>query len=164
MRPIGETFGPRNAGRCQGGKPRRSFDSANAVVPILFLSPKTNKRKASFGLGGYLAGRLRIPLRPRSRDEVEFRDGIHGLLVWAIAVLIGAVLAVAVSSVVSPQRRTDAKSSTSSTAERGGIIYDMLPDNTSASGYGHITCKGTEAKIGEQIRAGIVPPWAKPEH
>jgi hypothetical protein len=95
---------------------------------------------------------------------VEFRDGIHGLLVWAIAVLIGAVLAVAVSSVVSPQRRTDAKSSTSSTAERGGIIYDMLPDNTSASGYGHITCKGTEAKIGEQIRAGIVPPWAKPEH
>jgi hypothetical protein len=72
---------------------------------------------ASFGLGGYFAGRLRIPLRPHSRDEVEFRDGIHGLLVWAIAVLIGAVLAVAVSSAVSPQRGTDAKSSTASTAE-----------------------------------------------
>jgi hypothetical protein len=72
---------------------------------------------ASFGLGGYLAGRLRIPLRPHSRDEVEFRDGIHGLLVWAIAVLIGAALAVAVGSAVSPQRGADAKSSTSSTAE-----------------------------------------------
>jgi hypothetical protein len=72
---------------------------------------------ASFGLGGYLAGRLRIPLRPHSRDKVEFLDGIHGLLVWAIAVLIGAVLAVAVSSAVSPQRGTDAKSSTASTAE-----------------------------------------------
>jgi hypothetical protein len=72
---------------------------------------------ASFGLGGYLAGRLRIPLRPHSRDEVEFRDGIHGLLVWAVAVLIGAVLAVAVSSAVSPQRGTDAKSSTASIAE-----------------------------------------------
>ncbi len=71
---------------------------------------------ASFGLGGYLAGRLRIPLRPHSRDEVEFRDGIHGLLVWALAVLIGAVLAVAVSTAVT-QRGTDAKSSTSSTAE-----------------------------------------------
>ena len=53
---------------------------------------------ASFGLGGYLAGRLRIPLRPHSRDEVEFRDGIHGLLVWALAVLIGAVIAIAASS------------------------------------------------------------------
>jgi hypothetical protein len=71
---------------------------------------------ASFGLGGYLAGRLRIPLRPHSRDEVEFRDGIHGLVVWALAVLIGAVLAVAVSTAVS-QRGTDAKSSTTSTAE-----------------------------------------------
>ena len=38
-------------------------------------------------LGGYLAGRLRIPLRPHTRDEVEFRDGIYGLLVWAIATL-----------------------------------------------------------------------------
>jgi uncharacterized protein GlcG (DUF336 family) len=43
-----------------------------------------------------------------------------------------------------------------------GIIYDMLPDKTSASGYGHITCKGTEAQIAEQIHAGVVPQWAKP--
>jgi hypothetical protein len=28
-----------------------------------------------------------------------------------------------------------------------GIIYDMLADETSASGYGHITCKGTEAHL-----------------
>ncbi len=43
-----------------------------------------------------------------------------------------------------------------------GIIYDMLPDKTSASGYGHITCKGKEAEVAEQIHAGFVPPWAKP--
>lgn len=60
---------------------------------------------------------MRIPLRPRSPDEVEFRDGIHGLLVWAIAVLIGALLSVAVSSAVGPGRATDAKASTASTAE-----------------------------------------------
>jgi hypothetical protein len=72
---------------------------------------------ASFGLGGYLAGRLRIPLRPHSRDEVEFRDGIHGLLVWAIAILIGAILAVGVSSVIGAGRAPDAKSSTASTTE-----------------------------------------------
>lgn len=70
---------------------------------------------ASFGLGGYLAGRLRIPLRPHSPEEAEFRDGIHGLLVWAIAVLIGAILAVAVSSAVG--RAPEARSSSASTTE-----------------------------------------------
>lgn len=43
-----------------------------------------------------------------------------------------------------------------------GIIYDMLPDKTSASGYGHAVCKGTEAQVAVQIHAGIVPQWAKP--
>jgi Haem-degrading len=43
-----------------------------------------------------------------------------------------------------------------------GIIYDMLPDKTSASGYGHATCKGSEAQVAEQIHAGFVPNWARP--
>ena len=41
------------------------------------------------------------------------------------------------------------------------IIYDILPDKTSASGYGHAWCKGSEPQIAEQIQAGFVPPWAK---
>jgi hypothetical protein len=45
----------------------------------------------SFGLGGYLAGRVRSSWATHE-DEVEFRDGAHGLLVWALAVVIGAVL------------------------------------------------------------------------
>jgi hypothetical protein len=44
----------------------------------------------SFGLGGYLAGRVRSSWAT-SEDEVEFRDGAHGLLVWALAILIGAL-------------------------------------------------------------------------
>ena len=43
-----------------------------------------------------------------------------------------------------------------------GIIYDMLPDKTSASGYGHANCKGSEAQVAEQIHAGFVPDWARP--
>jgi uncharacterized protein GlcG (DUF336 family) len=42
-----------------------------------------------------------------------------------------------------------------------GIIYDIQPDKTSVSGYGHVLCKGTEAAIAEEIHAGYVPPWAK---
>ena len=42
------------------------------------------------------------------------------------------------------------------------ILYDLLPDKTSASGYGHAKCAGTEADIAEQIGAGVVPLWNKP--
>jgi hypothetical protein len=45
----------------------------------------------SFGLGGYIAGRVRSSWSTKS-EEVEFRDGLHGLLVWALAVVLGAVL------------------------------------------------------------------------
>ena len=84
--------------------PSSSWRDTSAVFTLLSGLWLLLTALASFGLGGYLAGRLRIPLRPHSRDEVEFRDGIHGLLVWAIAVLIGAVLAVAVSSAVGAGR------------------------------------------------------------
>jgi hypothetical protein len=47
----------------------------------------------SFALGGYLAGRLRHRWNDASANEVEFRDSAHGLLVWSLAVLVGAVLA-----------------------------------------------------------------------
>jgi hypothetical protein len=47
----------------------------------------------SFAAGGYLAGRLRAPWAGISRDEAHFRDGAHGFAVWALSVVIGAVLA-----------------------------------------------------------------------
>lgn len=47
----------------------------------------------SFGAGGYLAGRLRRPVAGASLDEVEVRDGAHGLLVWATGAIVGAMLA-----------------------------------------------------------------------
>jgi len=47
----------------------------------------------SFGAGGYLAGRLRRPAPGASVDEIEVRDGSHGLLVWATGALLGAILA-----------------------------------------------------------------------
>ena len=41
------------------------------------------------------------------------------------------------------------------------IIYDLTPDKSSASGYGHALCKDKEPEIAEQIHAGFVPRWAK---
>lgn len=54
---------------------------------------------ASFMAGGYLAGRLRKEPDSRTR-ETEFRDGMHGALVWALAIVIGAALAASAAMVV----------------------------------------------------------------
>jgi hypothetical protein len=70
---------------------------------------------ASFGLGGYLAGRLRASWSVATPHEVEFRDGIHGLLVWGLAILIGAGLALAAARPAAP--RADLTTPTASTAE-----------------------------------------------
>lgn len=53
------------------------------------------------GIGGYLAGRLRVKWASVHTDEVYFRDTAHGLLSWAVATLVTAVfLAGAVRVVV----------------------------------------------------------------
>jgi hypothetical protein len=52
----------------------------------------------SFALGGYIAGRLRRPLVAGPSEQVETRDGLHGLTVWAVAVVLGAMLAAFVAA------------------------------------------------------------------
>ncbi|MDH1011362.1 hypothetical protein N5J43_24555 [Pseudomonas nicosulfuronedens] len=46
------------------------------------------------GLGGYIAGRLRVRWARLHDDEVYFRDTAHGFLAWAIATLVTATLVV----------------------------------------------------------------------
>jgi MFS family permease len=50
----------------------------------------------SFSLGGYVAGRLRERWHPGAHtNEVEFRDGTHGVVAWALAVVITGLVAAA---------------------------------------------------------------------
>jgi hypothetical protein len=57
---------------------------------------------ASFGLGAYLSGALRPTLKALTPHEVEFRDGVHGLLVWGLAILIGAALTLVIPRASAP--------------------------------------------------------------
>ena len=53
------------------------------------------------GMGGYLAGRLRVKWANMHGDEVYFRDTAHGFLAWAVATLVTVTLiAGSVSSVI----------------------------------------------------------------
>lgn len=48
---------------------------------------------SSLMAGGYLAGRLRRRHFDATEDESDARDGAHGLLVWAGATVLGAMIA-----------------------------------------------------------------------
>lgn len=49
---------------------------------------------SSFMAGGYLTGRLRRRYFDATEAESDLRDGAHGLLVWAGAAVLGAVIAI----------------------------------------------------------------------
>lgn len=44
--------------------------------------------------GGYIAGRLRRRAGDATEHESDIRDGVHGLAVWGIGVLLGAIMSV----------------------------------------------------------------------
>src|SRR3954467_13039215 len=70
----------------------------------------------SFALGAYIAGRLRHPLVAGPSDQVETRDGLHGLTVWAVAVVLGAIVAALVSA-AAVNRPSPATAANASAAE-----------------------------------------------
>jgi hypothetical protein len=47
----------------------------------------------SYGVGGYVAGRMHGRLSGATPEEVEFRDGMHGAAAWALATLLTALIA-----------------------------------------------------------------------
>jgi len=71
----------------------------------------------SFGLGGYVAGRLRTSLGAVDANEVENRDGFHGLAVWSLAVVMGAVMAAILAGTALSGRTVAATSAHTSAAE-----------------------------------------------
>ncbi|MEP6942516.1 MAG: hypothetical protein ABI981_06250 [Betaproteobacteria bacterium] len=67
-----------------------------ATILWLFLT-----QGITAGVGGYVAGRLRTKWAALHTDEVYFRDTAHGLLAWAVGIVIGAaILGTAATSIV----------------------------------------------------------------
>ena len=83
----------------------------------------------AFMVGGYVAGRMRSRWHEANQDEVEFRDGLHGGLVWAVGIVIGAAMLLATAGAVA---RTGAEvagkavSSVASSANPMDLTIDTL--------------------------------------
>lgn len=74
------------------------FDASDDVNPIWIAIAAASwllwVQISSFMAGGYLTGRLRRRFNDATEHESDIRDGAHGLLVWAGALVVGAIIAV----------------------------------------------------------------------
>jgi hypothetical protein len=74
------------------------FDAADDVNPIWIAIAAASwllwVQISSFMLGGYVTGRMRRRFNDATEHESDVRDGVHGLLVWGGALVLGAVIAV----------------------------------------------------------------------
>ena len=77
----------------------------------------------SFLVGGYIAGRMRSAWDAAAPDEVQFRDGIHGLLVWSLSVVAGGVLAFLAASTAA---QTSAQVAASAMGDRGAVVAPAI--------------------------------------
>lgn len=69
--------------------------------------------------GGYIAGRMRAAWAEVAAPEARFRDGIHGLLVWSLSVVVGGMLAFLAAGTV---MQTSAQVAASSSGDRGAVV------------------------------------------
>jgi hypothetical protein len=74
------------------------FDAGPDVNPIWIAIAAASwllwVQISSFMIGGYVTGRMRRRSFDATEHESDIRDGVHGLLVWAGALVIGAIIAV----------------------------------------------------------------------
>jgi hypothetical protein len=80
----------------------------------------------SYGAGAYVTGRLVPHFTNGAITDIEYRDGVHGLLAWAIATLLAGLLALgtvqATSRLVAPSGRIGPEASV---AGESIIAYDL---------------------------------------
>jgi hypothetical protein len=76
----------------------------------------------SFGFGGYIAGRIRRPMVAAEPEAVETRDGLHGLAVWALAVVLGAALAALIGAAALSR---SSQSSANTSAAEPVLSYEL---------------------------------------
>jgi hypothetical protein len=76
----------------------------------------------SFGIGGYFAGRTNLPAL--ASDDIEHRDGLHGLAAWAVAVVMIVVLTALVGS-ATLRRTPSAPTISSASAAEPMLSYEL---------------------------------------
>jgi hypothetical protein len=95
----------------------------------------------AFMAGGYVAGRMRARWHETTQHEVEFRDGLHGGLVWAVGIVIGAALVMATAGAAAKTgldvaSRAAGVAALSSTEPMDAVVDTMLRPTSVAQATG----------------------------
>ena len=99
----------------------------------------------AFMAGGYVAGRMRSRWH-ETGHEAEFRDGLHGGLVWAVGVVLGAALFLSAAGTAAKTGAEVAGSAVASAASTSGpmdAILDTMVRPTTVAQAGTPNSPGT---------------------
>jgi hypothetical protein len=112
----------------------------------------------AFMAGGYVAGRMRSRWHETTQHEVEFRDGLHGGLVWAVGIVIGAALAMATAGAaaktgIDVAGRAASATALSSAEPMDAVLDNMLRPTTVAQATGTSTPPAAAAPAPSTTRA-----------
>jgi hypothetical protein len=115
----------------------------------------------SSGFGGYVAGRLRATWDPElHREFAEFRDGTHGLLSWALAVVISGLVAAVVATAISSKSVAPATTPAANTGE-ALIAYDLdrlfRSERREQANLPYSRAEATRILLAATSRAGMKP-------
>jgi len=82
---------------------------------------------AAYAFGAYVAARVRARFASAPAEAVEFNDGMHGLVVWALATLLTGLLALAAIEALPRVAAPSGTSAAPATAVRGEniIAFDL---------------------------------------
>lgn len=102
---------------------------------------------ASYGSGGYIAGRMRRRVDQASADEVSLHDGLNGLAVWAVGTLVTVMLLTnAAGNVVSAAGSAASTAVTAAGSAVGGMAQGALtaagaalPENAGTNAMSFVT-------------------------
>jgi hypothetical protein len=118
-------------------------------------------------MGGYLAGRLRTKWTHVHTDEVYFRDTAHGLLVWAVGMVITAsLLASAATSLAGAAAQQSTNATTATTGASDGMLNPnayfvdtLLRSNGSVPDRNDISERGEVSRaFAHALHQRTVPP------
>lgn len=90
----------------------------------------------SYGIGGYVAGRLRTKWVDVHSDEIYFRDTAHGFLVWALSAVVSAAL---LGSAIATLASGAAKAGASVAAGAGTAVTATAAADASGGGMDRAT-------------------------
>ncbi|MGQ0567758.1 MAG: hypothetical protein ACT4OK_22200 [Gemmobacter sp.] len=123
---------------------------------------------AAYATGGYIAGRMRRRVDAATADEVQVRDGMNGLIVWAVGTVLSAiVIGSAISGAVSTAGSIAATGVQAAGAAVGGaaagIAGAVMPDGDAAMDYATSTLlrpstvvPGTSDAAGDAADASVI--------